>query len=85
MNRKLIKSLNISSNQRIGLDFYGELIKLLEDPTTNLENLSLESNNIDDNALAIICDALLENKSLISINLSNNLIKDTGIGVYSIH
>lgn len=55
---------------------------LLDDPTTNLEYLSLEANDVDDRALTIICDSLYENNCLNSINLSNNCITDNGIGKF---
>jgi Ran GTPase-activating protein (RanGAP) involved in mRNA processing and transport len=74
-----IKSLDISYNPSIGLEFYQVLGEILQDPKASLEVLNLEGNRMGDKALEVVCEALSYSRTIKVLNLSKNEITDKGV------
>lgn len=68
---KCLKKLNLSGNN-INSDGCRELTKLLLKKDATLEVFCLRENNIDDEGVAILVDALRKNNSLIHLSLDAN-------------
>ena len=72
-----LRYLSLLGN-RINADGCRGLAKLLQGGDAKLESLNLNRNEINDDGVKILAEALKKNKSLESLHLSNNIIKDDG-------
>ena len=71
--------LNLNST-KINTNLLGKLNIVLEN-TTNLREMTMAFNDIDDNTIELIKHGLFKNKSLIEIDLSFNKIGDKGVEI----
>jgi hypothetical protein len=55
--------------------------KCLKTPDTILTSLTLPANSIDDALVAVLMQGLLANRTITHLDLSHNLIGDTGVGL----
>lgn len=75
-----VKTINLDNN-KIGNEGLQNLVKWVDTMGTRcqLENLSLENNNIGDSLLIDLVEALIKSMSpLVKLNLSHNHISDRG-------
>jgi len=72
---KYITNFDISHNPNVkSLNFS----KLITDMSYNLTNLNIEGNNMGDNIVVKLCDAILERPVMKILNLSQNMITNKG-------
>lgn len=78
MDRHVVRHLDISYNPLLSIRFYMELCELLADPSSHLERLEIEGNNIGDGMLHELVQAMVKAKKLVYLNVSKNRIEDGG-------
>jgi len=80
LNKKKIKSLDLSLNPMISKEFYNVLAEYIDDPLTELQKLQLEGNKIGDFNIQKLCSKIEENIKITYLNFSNNDITNIGAG-----
>ena len=71
LNKENLRQLDLSNN-RIGIQGVNSLKEILENEFTSLEKLCLENVKLSIDALDCLCKCLWRNKTLKTLNLSNN-------------
>jgi len=74
-----LNTLRLFNNSSITTRGWQHLASILKSPTSNLSELNLTNNNVDDEAAAEIASSLRKNSSLINLSLgSNHTITEKG-------
>ena len=70
MDKQVVNHLDISYNPLLTKKFYNELNEILCDPTSGLERVELEGNNIGDQILHDMVQAMVTAKNIVYLNVS---------------